>query len=735
LRCSAGFSGVSCLAQKSPENRSYLRGIMIFRTPSRAACTLSIAMVFLVATTMLAKDLSSPQQANVAKLVCEMIESTHISQKAIDDSVSAKLVDEFIKTLDPQKLYFLQSDIDKFNRFRTDLDDLIKAGNLDFASMVFEAYLTRLNERIEVAHKLIDSPHDFTVKEFIEIDAKELPWSKTPEELNERWRKRIKYDLLLMRLEKGADIAGTKGRKKNAGEKVDSDSGNAEPPANPEEEARKRLHKRYKNIRDTLGKTEPDEVVEMYLTALCMTFDPHSSYMSPRSLKDFQIQMGLKLEGIGAALKSEDGYTIVAQIVPGGAAATDGRLKVNDKIIAVGNGTADFVDVVEMKLTKVVDMIRGKSGTKVRLKVLTAATSDVKIYELTRQEVQLANSEVKGEVLDSSARIKGTKGRIGIVHIPSFYRDFQGEEAGDPDFKSTARDVRKVLNDFQAKGGVDAVIVDLRYNGGGALKEAIEVSGLFLGEGGVVQVKDQKGRIKMHLDDEPRPVYAGPLIVVTNRLSASASEIFAGVIKDDNRGLVVGDRTTHGKGTVQSVMNVGARFLQLFKPQELGALKLTINQFYRVNGDSTQNLGVPSDVALPSLLDNMDLGESFLDNAMPFDHIKEQPHKHWPNVKPDMVSSIRENSRKRVLASADFQKTDKDIEKYLARKQRKTVSLNEEDLRKERVEEEQKTRDKAETDDNFSEEPVFPDNSYNNELLSITLDYLGQLREAKTARK
>ncbi len=706
---------------------------MIFRTPSRAATTLSMAMVFLVATTLLAEHLSAPQQANVAKLVCEMIEANHISQKPIDDAISAKLVDEFIKTLDPQKLYFLQGDIDHFNSFRTDLDDLIKAGNLDFASTVFETYLARLNERIETAQKLIDQPQDFTIKESIEIDAKDLPWSKTNEEVNERWRKRIKYDLLLMKLEKGADGVAKKKNRKPEEKAFGDDS--TEAPVNSEEEARKRLHKRYKNIRDTLSKTEPDEVMEMYLTALCMTFDPHSSYMSPRSLKDFQIQMGLKLEGIGAALKSEDGYTIVAQIVPGGAAAADGRLKVNDKIIAVGNGNSEFVDVVEMKLTKVVDMIRGKSGTKVRLKVLAAATSDVKIYELTRQEVQLSNSEVKGEVLDTSSRIKGTKGRIGIVHIPSFYRDFTGEENGEVEFKSTARDVRKVLHDFQDKGGVDAVIVDLRYDGGGALKEAIEVSGLFVGEGPVVQVKDQKGRVKVHSDDEPKPVFSGPLVVITNRLSASASEIFAGVIKDYNRGLIIGDRSTHGKGTVQSVMNVGARFLQLFKPQELGALKLTINQFYRVNGDSTQNLGVPSDVSLPSLLDNMDLGESFLDNAMPFDHIAEVRHKRFSLVKPDMASAMKENSRKRVQGSSDFQKTEKDIEKYLARKQRKTVSLNEDELRKERVEEEQKTRDKADTSDDFTEEPVFPDNNYNNEVLSITLDYLGLLREAKTAKK
>lgn len=711
---------------------------MTLRTPSRAACTLSMAIVFLIATTLLAERLSAQQSNSVAELVCKMIEATHISQKPIDDTISAKLCDEFIRTLDPQKLYFLQSDIDRFNKFRTELDDLIKAGNIDFATMVFDTYLTRLNERIDVANKLIDGKHDFTIKESIEIDAKELPWSKTTEEINERWRKRIKYDLLLMRLEKGADGVAKKPKKKGPGdEKETVEAAPGEPAIGSEEDARKRLHKRYRNIRDTLSKTEPDEVVEMYLTALCLCFDPHSSYMSPRTLKDFQITMGLKLEGIGAALKSDDGYTIVAQIVPGGAAATDGRLKVNDKIIAVGNGTAEFVDVVEMKLTKVVDLIRGKSGTKVRLKVLAAASNDIKIYELTRQEVKLANSEVKGEILESATRVKGTKSRVGIIHIPSFYRDFQGEENGDPEFKSTARDVKKVLQDFQTKGGVDAVVVDLRQNGGGALKEAIEVSGLFVGEGPVVQVKDQKGRIKTHSDDEPKAAYAGPLVVITNRLSASASEIFAGVIKDYNRGLIVGDRTTHGKGTVQSVMNVGGRgIMQFIKSQDLGALKLTINQFYRVNGDSTQNLGVPSDVALPSLLDNMDLGESFLDNAMPFDHIAEVRHKRMSLVKPDMVSTIRENSRKRVVASTEFQKTEKDIEKYLARKQRKAVSLNEDDLRKERIDEEQKTRDKAETTDEMGDEqPVFPDTSYNNEVLSITLDYLGLVQEAKVSKK
>ena len=484
---------------------------------------------------------------------------------------------------------------------------------------------------------------------------------------------------------------------------------------------------------------EPEEVVELYLTSLCMTLDPHSSYMTPRANKDFQIQMRLKLEGIGAALRTEDGYTIVADIVRGGAAGADGRLKVNDKILAVASGAGEFVDVVEMKLTKVVELIRGKKGTKVRLKVLTAAANDVQIYELTRQEVQLKEQEVKGEIIDSASRVPGTKGKIGVIHIPSFYRDFEGEEQGEENFKSTARDVRQVLDDFEAKGGVDAVVVDLRNNGGGALKEAVDVSGLFTGEGPVVMVKDHKGgRPKVLRYDETKPAYDGPLVVITNRLSASASEIFAGAIKDYNRGLIIGDRTTHGKGTVQSVIPVGARMLQVFRsPQDLGALKLTINQFYRVNGDSTQNTGVPSDVALPSLLDNMDLGESFLDNALPFDHIDAAPHKKFSGVTTEISNAVREGSRKRVAANSDFQKIEKDVEKFLARKQRKTVPLNEEELRKERVDEEQKTRDKAESagEDVSEESQVFSDGAYNNEILSILFDYLGLLQNRKISKK
>lgn len=666
-------------------------------------------MVLLVATTLLAEQLSrrgSTASGSIARQVVQMIEANHISQQTVDDDVSARLVDTFIKDLDAQKLYFLQSDIDELNKSRTSLDDQLKAGSLDFAHKTFALYLKRLDERIELAQQLIDQPQDFTLAETIEIDAKELPWAKTEAELNERWRKRIKYDLLVLKLDKTAD-----------------------------DEAKTRLHRRYKTIRDTMHKTEEDEVAEIYLTALCMAFDPHSSYMSPRSSEDFRIQMELKLDGIGAALRSEDGYTTVAQIVPGGAAAQDGRLKPGDKIIAVSNEKGEMIDVVEMKLTKVVDYIRGKRGTKVKLQVVKAADQKPETYELTRQTIELKSAEVKGEIIKTGDRLKGTQARIGIVRIPSFYRDFRGADSGVEDFKSTSKDVRKVLQEFRDKGGVDAVVVDLRTNGGGALTEAIEVSGLFIDEGAVVQVKDQRGRVKELKDEEPGVEYAGPVVVLTNRLSASASEIFAGVIKDYHRGLIVGDRTTHGKGTVQSVMNVGRQILQMLNAQDQGQLKLTIQQFYRPNGDSTQNLGVPSDVNLPSLLDNMDLGESFLDNALEFDRIPPAGVKGPKLVTPEIVSALRERSRKRVDANADFQKTVHDINAYLSRKQRKTVSLNEEELRKERVEDEQKAKEKIEANDEFSDGPIFADSAYNNEVLSITLDYLGLLRELKTAKK
>ena len=701
---------------------------MKLQTPSKAACTLGTAAFLLVGTTLLAQQLGNlgdAKQGKVPQAVVEMIEAQHILQKDVDDAVSAQLVDEFIKLLDPQKLYFLQADIADFKVYQHDLDDYLKSGNVEFALKVYEVFQARLKQRMDKVNQLIDEEHDFTVDESMTIDAKDLPYASSTAELDERWRKRIKYDLLSMKLEKKGD--------KKKGSKT-------QPEVDPNApfdiaDARSRLHKRYKTLYDNYRGTEGEEVAEWYLTSLCTVFDPHTSYMSPRTLKEFDISMRLKLEGIGAALKVEDGYTIVNSIVPGGAAANDGRLKINDKIIGVANGTADFVDTVEMKLTKVVDMIRGKAGTTVRLKVQTADTGEVKVYDIKRAQVELKQQEVKGEIIDAATRIPGARGKIGVIRIPSFYRDFQGADNNDANFASTARDVSRELARFKAAGGVDAILIDLRFNGGGALTEAIDVSGLFVNAGPVVQVKTQSGKPKVLSYDENNGDVKTPLVVVTNRLSASASEIFAGVIKDYGRGLVVGDSRTHGKGTVQSVMPVGPKVLPIFNKPQLGAVKLTIQQFYRVNGQSTQKLGVPSDITLPSLLDHMDLGEEFLDNAMPFDKIEAARHSMYNLTAKDLVTSLADASKKRVEADADFQRINSDIEKYLSRKQRKSISLNEQELRKERVEEEQKTREKAESGDESGDEPVFADNAYNKELLSITLDYLQGLSEKKTARR
>ncbi len=704
---------------------------MKLKSPSRAATTLLVGMALFVAATIFAQKLSAERSADetTTKLVCDMVAKYHISQGEINDETSRKLLKRYLKQLDPQKLYLLASDVESFQSHATKLDDLVKAGNVDFAYSVFNLYLRRLEERMTMADKLIDADHDFSLDEEMVIDADEIAWAKSKSELDDRWRRRIKYGLLNLKLD------------------------DTEP-----DESRKRMHKRYHNIRTMARQTDDSEMLEMYLSALTHTFDPHSSYMSPETLEDFRIQMELSLEGIGAALQLEDGLTVVKQIVPGGAAHDEGSLKVGDKITGVAQGEdGEMVDIVEMKLSKVVRYIRGKKGTIVRLQLKPEGGGETRILSLTRQKIELKESAVKGEIIESPERFGGRKLRIGVVHIPSFYRDFRGAQRGDKNFKSTSRDVRRVLDEFHLKGAVDLVIVDLRMNGGGALSESIEVSGLFIDRGPIVQVKEQNGHIKSHDDVDAGVAYDGPLVVVCNRLSASASEIFAGAIKDYKRGIVVGDSTTHGKGTVQNVMPVGRRYFGILTQQKRGALKLTINQFYRVNGDSTQNRGVRSDVVLPSLLDHMDLGESFLDNALAFDQVPAAAYRPVGLVTRNVVSMLQQRSKKRVAADPDFQKKLKEIERYLSRKNRKTITLNEEKLRQEReadkTDDDKKKKDiegylprknrktiplneeKDDPDMTKEDAPIFPAAFYNDEILSISLDYIDLLKGQKTANK
>ncbi|MEM9701205.1 MAG: carboxy terminal-processing peptidase, partial [Planctomycetota bacterium] len=556
-------------------------------------------------------------------------------------------------------------------------------GDLTFVNQVYDRYQQRLEQRVAFAQRLIDSEFDFTKDESIVSDPDQIAWVQTPAEMNERWRKRIKYDVLQLTLED---------------EELN--------------DIRERLHKRYSNLLSVQRQIEPADKLETFITSLAMTFDPHSSFMSEKTLEDFQITMNLSLEGIGAALQNEDGYVTVKQIIQGGAAEEDGRLGLEDKIIGVAQqGEAEFTDVVEMRIGNVVQLIRGKSGTVVRLQVMPADGGEVEVIELKRRKVELKDSAVRGEIYNLGDRLKsedGTPGpslRIGVINIPSFYRDFQGANAGTEGYASTSKDVLKTLQEFRDAGGVDAVIVDLRYDGGGALEEAIEVTGLFIDEGPVVQIKDPAGQIEVRRDEVPDVAYGGPLVVLTNRLSASASEIFAGAIKDYRRGIVVGDETTHGKGTVQNVMPVPPRQLfNLLGNASEGALKLTIQQFYRVNGDSTQNLGVRSDVVLPDMLDHMELGEQYLDNALEFDRIDPANYQPVPMSSPSIAAKLQEASKARVAADPEFAKILKRIARYERDKERKTVSLNEAERRRERAE----LKELSDEDDEEADEQPAP---------------------------
>ncbi len=693
---------------------------MRFPATSRTGSTLIAVTLALAASTIFAHEAAEPRPAEsrTAILVCKLIEENHISHLRINDEVSVKLFKRYLELLDPRKLYFTQADVDELGQDKARLGDLMKHGNVDFAYNTFDLFLKRVAERKALADTLVDAKHDFTVDEGMIIDAEKLQWAKTDDEIKERWRKQIKYDLLQLKLEDTADA-----------------------------DARTRVKKRYRLNLETWGQMDDGEKLELYLTALTHCLDPHSSYMSPQTRDEFRISMELRLEGIGAALREEDGYTVVKQIVPGGAAEKDGRLKVGDKIIGVDSkGEGEIVPVVEMKLNKVVRLIRGPRGTKVRLQVKTAEHIDLKnpaknkrsqvaVYALTRRTIELTQQEVKGQIIQAGDRLKGSPGRVGILNIPSFYRDFNGASSGEDDFKSTARDVQKVLDNFKRQGGVDLLIVDLRNNGGGALSEAIEVSGLFIESGPIVQVKTPGGDKDVHPDTNPTVAYTGPMVVLTNRLSASASEIFAGVIKDYRRGIIVGDNSTHGKGTVQNVMPVGQSGLAgLFNPEDRGALKLTISQFYRVNGDSTQNLGVPSDVVLPNLLDHMDLGESSLENALKFDRVEPADYQPWNRVNPEMVSMLQRRSQARVATDAEFQKLNKEIAVFDERKSRKQISLNLETRKKERIQDKLEEKKAEEvTSEETTDGPIFASGYYNNEVLRIALDYVQVLHSMATA--
>jgi carboxyl-terminal processing protease len=671
---------------------------------------LSLAIAFLVAASS-QPLFAKPTQPNandrqITFAVSMLMEKDHLTGQRIDDTVSERTLKAFIKDLDPLKLFFYQSDVDEFTRSKDKLDDQIKHGDIRFAYDVFTRFLARVDERIQMADAELLKPQDFSKDEEMVREPDALKFARTQEEAQDRWRQRVKFDLL-----------------KETADKVSMD------------EAIKKLTKRYNSIRKSWEQTDDDELLERYLSAMTTAFDPHSSYMAPSTLDNFNIQMKLELDGIGASLRAVDGYTVVQNIIPGGAADKNKGLKPEDKIIAVGEGSSGAMeDIVDMKLNDVVKKIRGKRGTLVRLEVEPKDGAGRKTVTITRDRIELKDSEARSQVIEYGKKPDGTKYKIGVIQLPSFYMDMDGARLGLNDYKSTTRDVRRLLEEFKTKN-VDEVVVDLRWNGGGSLTEAVNMTGLFTGVGPVVQVKGSDGRTSPYKPPVDQGlVWDGPLVVIINKFSASASEIFAGAIQDYGRGVVIGDKSTHGKGTVQQLFDLGNALFRLKEVPNMGALKLTIQQFYRPGGDSTQNRGVVSDVELPSLTTQLDVGESDLDYALKFSQVDALPHDNFHLVDSGVVDGLRKRSQERVSKSDFFKKVDREIAHYKELKAKKTVTLNKEKFMKEREEldndKEQEKMFDAMTDPS---RPVYDLNDYGKEALDIATDYLELLGANRVA--
>ena len=674
-----------------------LRGLSLPRLRMFAAIGL-IALPLTLGIGIVRAELTGPtvQDRQITLAVTRYMREGHISRHELNDEIAERTLSNFLKTLDVQKVYFYQSDVDSFDLQEHDLDDLIRRGNTEFAFQVFNVYQKRLDERIQWVDQLLTMPFDFTVDEDIVRDPDVAKYANDEAEAKDLWRKKIKYDLLVLK----------------ATEKMEG------------QEARDKLSRRYHGLQKRMGQLKQDELLEWYLTAMTTSYDPHSTYMSPSTKENFEIQMRLNLQGIGAQLQYDDGYTVVHKVIPGGAADKDGRLKKKDRVVGVGQGESGPIrDVGDQSLNEVVDQIRGKKGTIVRLEVIPYGTSEKQIYNITRAQIELKEAEARSEIITEERN--GKKQKIGFISLPSFYMDMEGARLGLPNYKSTTRDVEAILANFR-KEQVDAVVMDLRFNGGGSLTEAINLTGLFIDEGPVVQVKDKDDQRQPYNDVDKGVAWDGPLVVLCNKFSASASEIFAGAIQDYSRGIIVGDPQTHGKGTVQSLLDLGRQIFQVPNAPELGALKLTMQQFYRPNGDSTQNQGVRSDVILPSLTAELEVGEADLDFALPFDHIQAAVYARNEFVTPGLVEQLRALSAKRTTASAEFDKVRNRVARYHDQKNRKTLPLNEEKFLAEvnADKEEGDLENEIEKEMNEQDRPVVKKDYYFDEAMDVTLDYI-----------
>ncbi len=595
------------------------------------------------------------RQRAIARRIGTILEEAHFRRAPIDDKLSAQVYQRYLDLLDGQRSYFLQSDIADFSSSRLKFDDMIRTGDLEPAYVIFARFQQRNRERINYALELLKTEPDWNANESFEFDREHAPWPATLAEMNELWRKRVKNDAVSLLL------TGKSWK-----------------------EAQELLHKRYERVLKRVDQVTQEDVFENLMNAYARTFDPHSSYFSPRSSEEYRIQMSLNYEGIGASLQLIDDYVTIMSVIEGGPAAVAGTLATNDRIVGVGQGKDGAVqDVIGWRLDDVVQLIRGKAGTSVRLQILPAGAapgSPEKMLEFVRNrvtlEAQAAHKEVK-TILRNGKTLK-----VGVITVPGFYQDIAAQNAGDEDYRSTTRDVRKLLEELEAEK-IDGLVLDLRDDGGGYLPEATALTGLFIDKGPVVQLKDTTGRLEVLDDPEPGTEYDGPLAVLVNRFSASASEIFAGAIQDYKRGIVIGQRT-FGKGTVQNLVPLD-RWSQ--RPVN-GQLTVTIGKFYRVTGESTQHRGVEPDVTLPSAIDMKEVGESALDSALPWDRIAGVPFRVARRGDPPVTDLTAEEGA-RAKSDPDYRWLVSNIAAIDTLREQKSVSLNLAVRKTERAEQDQ----------------------------------------------
>ncbi|MGL6196835.1 MAG: carboxy terminal-processing peptidase [Thermoguttaceae bacterium] len=744
---------------------------MKFLSATHKTCLFLIAFAFCAASAFsqtngdAAKSLSTTtRERNISKNVETLLKVSHLSKRPTDEELSERAFDLYFKALDPMKVYFYQSDIDEFAKRKKEIGAMVTSGNIGFAFDIFNRYLQRVDERIALVQGILSGPVDLNTDEEIVVDRKLMEYPKNEAEAKDKWLKRVVYELLSLKaeeIEKAKDKAEADAKKQReaAGyspeqlKKAEEDwkkywetegAAAATTAASDIEALTKRLKRRYNFYGKRMRQTNNDELLEIFLTAVANSYDPHTSYMSPSNYKNFIIMMSLNLKGIGATLQSIDGFTVVNKLVPGGPADKSGLIKADDRIVAVGqNENGPMIDVYDMKLTDVVDKVRGDSGTKVRLEIVSPENADAyaeykeegkpkpptKTITIVREKVDLDNQAVKSEIFDAGTKPDGSPYRIGVISLPSFYLDIDAAQKGDPNYRNTTSDIRKILAKF-VLDNVDAVVLDLRNNGGGSLPEVVSTTGLFIDTGTVVMTKDATRT--NNLDDRNSAIeWTGPLVVVINKFSASASEILAGAIKDYKRGLIVGDSSTHGKGSVQELKDIGKIVYRgMPNAPELGALKLTVSGFFLPGGVSPQLDGVASDVVLPSITDHLqDFSERDLDYPLSFDPIPAS--KNLPKfqyVQDDVVEKVREKSAERVAKDSDFQKTLRDVKTYIDLKDKKKRTLNEKKFfeEKERLRAEKDEADKLEELANDTESKIKRDN-YLNEVLALTVDYIQAL--------